>query len=63
MEASSFREGAEIITPALTFSTTVGCIVKNNLVPVFVDVGKNNYCIDVNQIESVISKNTVAISS
>ena len=56
-----FREGAEIITPALTFSTTVGCIVKNNLVPVFVDVGKNNYCIDVNQIESVISKNTVAI--
>ena len=31
-------EGAEIITPALTFSTTVGCIVKNNLVPVFVDV-------------------------
>ena len=61
MEASSFREGAEIITPALTFSTTVGCIVKNNLVPVFVDVGKNNYCIDVNQIESVISKNTVAI--
>ena len=27
-----FPEGSEVITPALTFSTTVGCIVKNNLI-------------------------------
>tara|TARA_Y100000768_G_scaffold296196_1_gene230029 strand:- start:22365 stop:23558 length:1194 start_codon:yes stop_codon:yes gene_type:complete len=61
MEASNFPEGSEIITPALTFSTTVGSIVKNNLVPVFVDVGVNDYCIDVNQIEQMISNKTKAI--
>ena len=61
MEASNFTHGSEIITPALTFSTTVGSIVKNNLIPVFVDVGENDYCIDVNQIEQMISKKTKAI--
>ena len=61
MEACNFPAGSEIITPALTFSTTVGCIVKNDLVPVFVDVGKDDYCINVGQIEPMISKKTVAI--
>lgn len=61
MEASGFKKGGEVITPALTFSTTVGCIVKNGLIPVFVDVGESDYCIDVTKIESAISKNTVAI--
>ena len=61
MEASSFLAGSEIITPALTFSTTVGSIVKNDLIPVFVDVGESDYCIDVNQIEQMISKKTKAI--
>ena len=61
MEACNFPEGSEVITPALTFSTTVGCIVKNNLVPVFVDVGTDDYCINVSQIESMISDKTVAI--
>tara|TARA_B100000886_G_scaffold335609_1_gene292950 strand:- start:290 stop:1492 length:1203 start_codon:yes stop_codon:yes gene_type:complete len=61
MEASKFPENGEVITPALTFSTTVGSIVKSNLVPVFVDVGINNYCIDVNAIEKNISSKTVAI--
>ena len=31
VEAFKFPSGSEIITPALTFSTSVGCIVKNNL--------------------------------
>ena len=33
-----FSSGSEVITPALTFSTSVGCLVKNDLIPVFVDV-------------------------
>ena len=61
MEASNFPEGGEVITPALTFSTTIGCIVKSNLIPVFVDVGFNDYCIDVEAIEKNISDKTVAI--
>lgn len=61
MESFGFKAGSEVITPALTFSTTVGCIVKNNLVPVFVDVGEANYCIDPEKIEEMISPKTVAI--
>jgi CDP-4-dehydro-6-deoxyglucose reductase, E1 len=50
MEAEDFPKGSEVITPALTFSTTVGCIVKSGLVPAFVDVDYDSYCIDVNKI-------------
>ena len=46
IEAFGFPQGSEIITPALTFSTTVGCIAKNGLIPVFVDVEPFTYCID-----------------
>jgi CDP-6-deoxy-D-xylo-4-hexulose-3-dehydrase len=31
MEAYDFPADSEVITPALTFSSTVGCILKNNL--------------------------------
>jgi len=61
MEASNFPEGGEVITPALTFSTTIGCIVKSKLIPVFIDVGFNDYCIDVDTIEKNITNKTVAI--
>ena len=61
IEAFDFPSGGEVITPALTFSTTVGCLVKNRLVPVFVDVDPLSYCINVDQIETQISSKTVAI--
>ena len=61
IEALNLPEGSEVITPALTFSTSVGCLVKNNLVPVFVDVDLKTYCIDCEQIEKNINKNTKAI--
>ena len=61
VEAFDFPEGSEVITPALTFSTSVGCLVKNNLIPVFVDVEPLTYNIDANQIEAQINEKTVAI--
>ena len=61
IEAYDFPKGGEVITPALTFGTTVGCLIKNNLVPVFVDVEPLTYCIDTKEIENVITSNTVAI--
>ena len=61
VEAFGFKKGSEVITPALTFGTSVGCIVKNNLIPVFVDVEPNTFNIDVTKIENMISKKTVAI--
>ena len=61
IEAFDFPDSSEVITPALTFSTTVGCLVKNNLIPVFADVEPLTYCIDCKQIENLITDKTVAI--
>ena len=61
MEVLDLPEGSEVITPALTFSTTVSYIVKNKLIPVFVDVEEGTYCINENKIKSLITKKTRAI--
>jgi len=61
VEAFKFKIGSEVITPALTFGTSVGCILKNGLVPVFVDIEKNTFNIDVNKIERMVTEKTVAI--
>lgn len=61
VEAFSFPAGGEVITPALTFSTSIGCLVKNALIPVFIDVEPLTYNIDVSQIEAQITNKTVAI--
>jgi len=61
IEALKLPKGSEVITPALTFATTVGCLVKNDLKPHFVDVGLNSYTIDVEQLEAAINENTSAI--
>ena len=61
IEAYGFPKGGEVITTALTFGTSVGCLIKNNLVPVFVDVEPLTYCIDSSEIEKVITSKTVAI--
>ena len=61
IESFDFPDEGEVITPALTFGTSVGCLIKNNLIPVFVDVEPLTYCIDVKKIEKSISKKTVAI--
>ena len=39
---------------ALTFSTTVGYIVRNKWIPVFVDVEEGTYCINETKIKSVL---------
>lgn len=61
VEAFNFLPGSEVITPALTFSTSVGCLIKNQLTPVFVDVEPLTYCIDHEKIEEMLSEKTVAI--
>ena len=56
-----FKKGSEIITPALTFSTTVAPIYQLGYIPHFIDVEKNTFLSDLDQIEKCINKNTVAI--
>ena len=61
IELLGLRGGAEVITPALTFATTVAPIVKNGLVPAFVDVEPNTFNIDAEQVEAMIGPNTRAM--
>ena len=57
----SLKKGSEIITPTLTFSTTVAPIYQLGFKPYFVDVGRNDFIADVKQIEQSITKKTSAI--
>ena len=57
----NFKKGSEIITPSLTFSTTIAPIYQLGLVPHFIGVEDNKFIADITQIESCVNKNTVAI--
>ena len=61
MEVLNLPEGSEVITPALTFSTTVAYIVRNKLIPVFIDVDEGTYCLNIDQVKEKITKRTRAI--
>lgn len=61
VEIMALPAGAEVITPALTFATTVAPLVRNGLVPAFVDVEPDTFNIDVRQIEAMITPATRAI--
>ena len=55
------KENDEIITPAITWSTTVFPIVNIHAKPVFVDVDPKTYNIDTKEIEKAITRKTKAI--
>jgi CDP-6-deoxy-D-xylo-4-hexulose-3-dehydrase len=61
IEILDLPKGSEVITPTLTFSTTVAPIVKAGLIPVFVDVEEGTYNIDAEKVEAVISPKTKAM--
>ena len=61
MEALELPPGSEVITPALTFATTVGSIVKAGLIPAFVDVGVDTFVVDADRVEAMIGPKTVAL--
>lgn len=61
MELLNLPEGSEVITPALTFATTVAPIVRGRLVPAFVDCAEGTYNIDADQIEEMIGPKTRAM--
>lgn len=56
-----YEPGTEIITPALTFSTTVAPQVKKGWIPVFADVAEGTYNIDADKVEALISPKTKAM--
>ena len=57
----NFKKNSEIITPNLTFSTTVAPIYQLSLIPHFIGVEENKFLADPSHIEKCINKKTVAI--
>lgn len=56
-----YKDGDEIIAPALTFVASINTIFQNNLKPVLVDVDRKYYEIDETKIEAAITPKTRAI--
>jgi CDP-4-dehydro-6-deoxyglucose reductase, E1 len=61
VEILNLPKGSEVITPVLTFSTTVAPLVKNGLIPAFVDAEVDTFNIDADQIEAMITPKTKAM--
>ena len=60
-EVLDIPENSEVITPILTFATTLSPIIKKGLVPVFVDVEPETYIVNIDQIEQSITSKTKAL--
>ena len=61
LSSFNFKKGSEVITPNLTFSTTVAPIYQLGLIPHFIGVEENKFVADTSQIEKCINNKTVAI--
>lgn len=59
--ALNLPKGGEVITTPFTFASTTHAIVRNGLIPVFCDIKEDDYTIDTEKIETLITDNTVAI--
>ena len=53
--------GSEVLTPAVTWATTIFPIANVNLVPSFIDVDLENFNLDVDKLRKSITKKTKAI--
>lgn len=57
----SWKLSGEIITTPFTFGSTTQAILRNGLTPVFCDIKEDDYTIDCDKLESLITENTCAI--
>ncbi len=61
LKSLNMKAGGEIITTPFTFVSTTHAIVNCGFKPVFCDIKMSNFTIDEDQIESLITEDTVAI--
>lgn len=55
------KQGDEVILPAYTYSATANVVIHCGATPVFVDVNKNDFNINVSEIEKAITPKTKVI--
>ena len=58
---AAFNLTGEVITTPFTFASTTHAIVRNGVEPVFCDINTEDYTINVNKIENLITERTSAI--
>ena len=61
MALDAMQLSGEVITTPFTFASTTHAIVRNGLTPVFCDIEPDNYTIDADKIEALITEKTSAI--
>jgi len=61
MELLDCPQNSEVITPILTFATTLSPILKKELTPVFVDVEPETYIVNIDQVKQAITSKTKAL--
>lgn len=59
--ALDIKEGDEVLVPSFTFVATANAVVSTGAKPIFVDILKENYTIDPDDLERKITKKTRAI--
>jgi len=58
---AAFNLTGEVITTPFTFASTTHAIVRNNLEPIFCDINSDDYTIDTDKLESLMTDKTSAI--
>lgn len=61
MALQAFQLEGEVITTPFSFASTTHAIVRNDLIPVFCDINPDDFTMDADKLESLITKKTCAI--
>jgi len=59
--AMGIKDGDEVIVPDSTFAATINAVLYCNATPVICEINKKTWCIDDNEIKSLITSKTKAI--
>lgn len=59
--AAGIGEGDEVLLPSFTFVATANSVIAAGAKPVFVDVNRHDYTIDIKDLKAKITKNSKAI--
>lgn len=60
-EMHGWKDGDEVLVPAITFVSTANAVIHNRLTPVFVDVDERFYHFDPRNVERALSSRTRAM--
>ncbi len=61
LQALGVGPGDEVIVPDLTYAATASAVVMVGATPIFADVNLDSWCIEVNDIEKLITNKTKAV--